>query len=191
MKILNHENRLSIDRCAQITKELQNKSVLDHSTENFYFTKDCECDAFTDFLFENNMVIKDGFGVATGCKIDVDSELRLNAQWTNEREKNQLCTRWHQGVPNLNKGGLIPNIETRLKNSDDTSDIRDCDRITERDFDRFIPLVGCMGREVQNPKHIVEPWVRGGLHTRNELRANEYLEHCGFKNNGNGNWVRK
>jgi hypothetical protein len=190
MRVYNHENRLSIDNCAQLTKELQNKSVNDRQMFNFYYTHDCKCDVLDEFLFDNNMVVKDGYGVTTGCTVDTDSELRLNSMWTNEREKSQLCTRWHQGVPNLNKGGLVPNVETKIKNGDDTSDIRNCDKITERDFNRFTPLVGCLASTIQNPEHVVEPWIRGGMHTRNEVRSNGYLEKCGFMNNGK-NWVRK
>lgn len=190
MKVFRGENRLSIDDCAQLTRELQNSSINDRMLYNFYFTHDCKCDAMSDFLFENNLTMKDGYGFTTGCTVDSDSDLRLRSMLTNERDKVQLCTRWHQGVPNLNKGGLIPNIESRMKSADDTSDIRDCDKITERDFNRFVPLVGCLANEVQNPRHIVEPWVRGGASTRNEVRSNEYLEKCGFENNGK-NWVRK
>lgn len=190
MKVYNHENRLSIDNCAQLTRELQNTSVNNRMLYNYYYTHDCKCDVLDDFLFDNNMVIKDGYGVTTGCTIDLDSELRLNGMWTNEREKAQLCSRWHQGVPNLNRGGLVPNVETRIKNGDDTSDIRSCDKIVEKNFDRFTPLVGCIADTIQNPSYVVEPWVRGGMHTRNDVRSTAYLEKCGFENNGK-NWVRK
>ena len=190
MRVYNHQNRLSIDDCAQMTRELQNRSVNDRVLENFYYTKDCECEALDEFSLENNMVIKDGYGNFSGCVIDKDSELRLRGVWTNEREKLQLCARWNQGVPNLNKGGLLPNVESLMKNGDDTSDIRNCDRITERNFNRFVPLVGCLASTVQNPNNIVEPWVRGGSHTRNEVRKSDYLEKCGFERNGL-NWVKK
>lgn len=189
-RVYNHENRLTIDDCAQLGKELQNSSVNNYQLYNHYYTNDCKCDVLDDFLFDNNMVVKDGYGFTSGCVVDVDSELRLNGQVTHDREKIALCSRWHQGVPNLNKGGLVPNIETRLKNSDDTSDIRDCDRIVERDYNRFVPLVGCLAQGVQNPRHIIEPWTRGGASTRFDVRENEYLEKCGFVNNGK-NWVRK
>lgn len=190
MRFYNYENRLTVDDCAQLTKELQNTSVNKHQLYNFYYTNDCKCDVLDDFLFDNNMVVKDGYGFTSGCSVDVDSELRLNGQVTHDRERIQLCNRWHQGVPNLNRGGLIPNVESRLQNSDDTSDIRDCDKIVERDYNRFTPLVGCLAKGVQNPKFIIEPWTRGGSQTRFDVRTNEYLEKCGFENNGR-NWVRK
>lgn len=190
MKVFNHENRLTVDTCAQLQREMQNGSVTDYELYNYYYTNDCRCPVLDEFAFENNMVVKDGYGFLNQCTVDNDSELRLNSKITHDRDRIQLCTRWHQGVPNLNRGGLIPNIDSRLKNSDDTSDIRDCDRLAERDFDRFTPLVGCLAPTIQNPKHIIEPWVRGGQHTRNEVRTNEYLEKCGFENNGK-NWIRR
>jgi len=190
MRAFNYENRLTVDNCAQLERELQNSSVSDRQLYNFYYTNDCKCQALDDFLFDNNMVIKDGYGFLNHCTVDTDSDLRLRGIWTNEKEKLQLCSRWHQGVPNLNKGGLVPNIESRLKNADDTSDIRNCDRVTEHDFNRFVPLVGCLAPTIQNPKYIIEPWTRGGAHTRNEIRSNEYLNKCGFISDGK-NWVRK
>jgi hypothetical protein len=190
MRVFNYENRLTIDDCAVLQRDIQNQSMTDYQLYNSYYTNDCKCKAMDEFLFENNMVIKDGYGFLNQCTVDADSDLRLNGVQTNEREKVQLCSRWHQGVPNLNKGGLIPNIDSRLKNADDTSDIRNCDRVTEHDFNRFIPLVGCLAPTIQNPKYIIEPWVRGGAQTRNEVRSNEYLNKCGFVSNGK-NWVRK
>lgn len=184
MRSYHQENRLTNDNCAQLTRELQNSSVNDRQLYNYFYTHDCKCEVFDDFLFDNNMVVKDGYGFTTGCTVDTDSDLRLKGVWTNEREKNQLNARWNQGVPNVGKGGLIPNIESRIRNGDDTSDIRNCDKIVEHDFDRFTPLVGCMAKSVQNPDNIVEPWTRGGQHTRNEVRSNEYLQRCGFNKDG-------
>ena len=40
MRVYNHENRLSVDKCAYLNRELQNKSIHDHTFENYYFTKE-------------------------------------------------------------------------------------------------------------------------------------------------------
>lgn len=190
MRVYNHENRLTVDDCAQISRESQNQSINLYNIENTYYSKDCKCPANSDFVLDNNMTIKDGFGFSSGCAIDTDSDLRLGGKLTNERTKSQLSTRWYQGNPNLNKGGLLPNIDTIMKNGDDTTDIRSCDRIAERDYNRFTPLVGCLAGTIQNPDFIIDPWTRGGDHTRNDVRSSEYLEKCGFENNGY-TWVRK
>jgi hypothetical protein len=122
----------------------------------------------------------------------MDSELRVNTQMTHDKNRQQLCVRTTTGGPNLDKGGLLPNIDSRLKNGDDTSDIKACDIVSEKSFIpyTFYDLKPCV-KEVQNPKHIVEPWKRGGEATRDYVRDNEYLQKCGFVNTDGKNWVRK
>jgi hypothetical protein len=188
MRPFDEENRLSQDDCALLTKSLVNKSIASYAFFNNYFTANCEKDdnkKLQEFLVNNpNLHFKDGFGVTTPCVIDTDSELRNNAKMTNDRERVSLCTRWYTAVPALSKGGLIPNIESRLKYNGDTSDIRECDRVTEKDFNRFIPLPRCMADTIQNPDNIVEKWTRGGEFTRDYVRSDSYLEKCGFYNDG-------
>jgi hypothetical protein len=139
----------------------------------------------SEFMTNNpNLHYRDGFGVASSCVVDADSEMRNNGKMTNDRERVQLCTRWYTAVPDLGKGGLIPNIESRLKYGADTSDIRSCDRVTEKDFNRFIPLPACMAQSIQNPDNIVQKGPRGGEFTRDYVRNDEYLKQCGFQNDG-------
>jgi len=191
MKELRSENKLTIDNCAQIIKELGNRSIEDRNLYNYFYTNDCKCSIEDDFYFDNNMVVKDGYGFTSGCVVDKDSDLRINGDsLTHDKERIQLCTRLTTGGPNIDKGGLIPNIETRLKNGEDTSFIRDCDKISEHDFNRFIPLVGCLATTIQNPEFVIEPWIWGGASTRFDVRSTEYLNKCGFVNNGK-NWTHK
>jgi hypothetical protein len=103
---------------------------------------------------------------------------------TNDRVKTQLCVRWNKAVPDLGKGGLIPNVDSALKNGEDTSALRSCDKVSEKEFDRFIPLPGCLRNTIQDPKHIIMPFTRGGDITRNYVFSNQYLEKCGFAFNG-------
>lgn len=192
-RYVNLDNRLGDDTCAQKNKEILNNSVNDHQLYNYYFTNDCKCEAFDDNLIDNNFVIKDGYGFASSCVVDMDSELRMNTQMTHDKLRQQLCVRTFTGVPNVNLGGLIPNIESRLINGDDTSDIRKCDIVSEKSFIpyTFYDLKPCI-KEVQNPEHIVEKWTRGGEITRDWVRDNSYLEKCGFKQTCDGkNWVRR
>lgn len=187
MKVFDDENKMSQDECALIAKLNANKSIADYRFFNNYFTNECreEIDQkMNEFVTNNaNLRYKDGFGNVPSCSVDVDSLLRNKFQM-NYRERTPLCTRWYTAVPNLGKGGLIPNIESRLKLSEDTNDIRDCDRVTEKTFDRFIPLPGCMSQTIQNPEHIIEKWTRGGEFTRDYVRNDEYLQKCGFTNDG-------
>lgn len=183
-------NRLSYDKCAVATEALQNKSVLDYVTWNMYSTSTCKEEDIRDFTLKNvNLRYKDGFGNVSGCTVDTDSELRNNARLTNVREKEQLCTRWDQGVPNYGKGGLIPNIESRLKFAEDTHDLK-CDIVAEKNFDRFIPLLCDLKTNIQNPDHLILPFERGGKITRDYVQNDSYLEKCGFFNDGR-TWRRK
>lgn len=188
----NLENRLNDDQCSLANRALANKSVNDRQLYNFYYTNDCKCDAFDDTLFDNYYTIRDGYGYTNGCVVDVDSELRVNKMVTHDKGRIQLCSRSFGGGPNLNKGGLIPNIESRLRDADDTSDIRACDIVTEKSFipHTWYHLKPCVA-SVQDPKHIVEPWTRGGEVTRDYVRNNEYLESCNFVNIDGKNWVRR
>lgn len=179
------ENRLSQDRCALLTRELQNRSVSDYSLYNMYVTSTCEDEQLIDYTLNYpNLRFKDGFGNVNGCTVDTDSEIRNKAKLTNFREKEQLCTRWHQAVPNYGRGGLLPNVESRLIFAEDTSDIKDCDIVAEKNFDRFIPMIGCLSGTIQNPENIILPFERGGKITRDYVRDDKYLEKCGFVNDG-------
>jgi hypothetical protein len=192
MKNYFEENKLSQDNCALLTKQLQNKSITDYNLYNSYVTSTCDDKALIDYTLEYpNLRWKDGFGNVSGCTVDKDSEIRNNAKLTNFREKEQLCTRWYQAVPNFGRGGLIPNVESRLILGEDTSDIRSCDIVSEKNFDRFIPLIGCMSSTIQNPENIILPFERGGKITRDYVRDDEYLKQCGFHNPDGKAWRRK
>lgn len=187
MKYFELENRMGADQCNQVTKEFTNKSITDYNLYNMYFTSECKSDneKMYEFMYSNpNLRFKDGYGYTNGCVVEADSALRNQAQMTNERVKNQLCVRWNKAVPDLGKGGLIPNVESVLKNSEDTSALRSCDKVSEKEFDRYIPLPGCLSNTIQNPKHIIMPFTRGGDITRNYVFSNDYLEKCGFAFNG-------
>lgn len=185
------ENRLASDDCALLNRELQNRSINDYFLYNMYPTSKCEDNSsLNEFMANNpNLRYKEGFGVLNACTVDADTELRNNARMTNFREKEQLCTRWEQAAPNLGRGGLIPNIESRLRLAAITTDQKDCDILQEKTFDRFIPMVGCLADAYQNPEHIILPFQRGGASTRDYVRQDEYLEKCGFVNDGR-TWKR-
>jgi hypothetical protein len=188
MRVFNLENSLNDDNCIQISKEFVNKSINDRNLYNNFFTSQCDQQIdskMNEFVYDNpNLRFRDGYGYLNSCTVEMDSALRNDSRMTHDKTKSQLCSRWNQAVPSLNKGGLIPNIESRLRDSEDTSIIRDCDRISEKDFDRYTPLTGCIAPTIQDPNHIILPFVRGGSLTRNYIFSNSYLEKCGFKNNG-------
>lgn len=190
MRYTNLANRLNDDSCAMKNRSLANDSFIDNRLYNFYYNKDCDCPVLDDIAMENNFTVREGYGYASACTIDADSQLRLNSSITHDRQRIQLCARTYQGVPNLNKGGLVPNIESRLKNPDDTSDIRNLDKVMEKGFDVFTPMIGCLADKIQNPTHIIPEWRWGGADTRQDMVSNDYLNACGFEYR-NKNWVRR
>lgn len=188
MRVFDQANTLKQEQCEYISKINANESMVNYRLFNSYVTNNCvdKCNTYklNEFVTDNvNLRYKDGVGNIPSCSVDVDSELR-NKFTMGYKGRDTLCTRWYTAVPNLGKGGLIPNIESRLKYNEDTSDIRDCDRITEKDFNRFIPLPSCMAINIQNPENIVEKWTRGGEFTRDYVRNDNYLQKCGFINDG-------
>ena len=195
MRYTNLSNRLNDDSCALKTRSLYNNSVTDNRLFNFYFNNSCDCPVLDDIAMENNFTVREGYGYASGCTVDKDSELRLGSMLTNDKGRQQLCARTYVAVPSVNKGGLIPNIESRLKNADDTSDIRNIDKVMEKQFDIFTPMIPCLKGSVQSTQHIVpedvsKTWRWGGSDTRQDMVSNDYLTKCGFEYRDK-NWVRR
>ena len=180
MRVFELENRIGIEDCSLVNKELVNKSISDHMLYNMFFTNDCQKDneKMVQFMTDNpNLHYRDGYGMTSSCFIDDDSILRNKSHITHDKTKIQLCTRWDQAAPDLGRGGLVPNVESKLRSAEDTSFIRDCDRISEKYFDRNIPLIGCLAPTIQNPRHIIMPFTRGGDITRNYI----FDEKCAFR----------
>lgn len=185
------DETLGNDNCAVLTKDLQNQSLGDYNLQNFYYTKNCSPCSLTnnDFLLNNvNLRARDGYGNVNSCTVDLDTSLKLG-KLVHPKGKEQLNVRFNLAVPSLNTGGLIPNIDSRLKSPEDTSINRDCCRIGEIDYDRWIPLQQCYASQVQNPDHIVPPKNTMYTNTRDFCRDDDYLKRCGFVNNGN-TWLR-
>ncbi len=190
MRYTNLSSRLNDDTCALKNKSLVNDSIIDSQLYNFYYNKDCSCSPVDDIALDNNFTVREGYGYTSGCTVDMDSQLRLK-ELTHGRERQQLCARTFVGVANINKGGIVPNVESQLINSDDTSDIRNLDKVMEKSFlpISLMPMIPCLSKNVQNPDHIVLPdW--GGQDTRQQVTSNEYLSKCGFEQMGK-NWIRK
>ncbi len=184
MRIFDINNRLTDDDCAMATKENQNRSIEDYIMFNMYPTAVCDSGndtKLTQFMAENpNLRYRDGYGYAFDCTIDNDSKMRTDPNTvTHYRERQSLCSRWDQGVPNFGKGGLVPNVESTLKFGQDTSYIRDCDRLAEKPLDVFIPFNTC---GLINPD-VVPPFSNGiaaGVSTRDFVRNDDYAKRCGL-----------
>lgn len=140
------ENKLSMDKCALAAKQTDSDLIYDYNTFNFFLQGD-DCEKVHNRIScfaENypNLRFRDGYGVGE-CKIDTDSKLRYEPL-THGREHQQLNTRLFYAVPNFARGGLVTNVETVLKNATDTKILhKECDKLAEKDFDRFVDLLNC------------------------------------------------
>ena len=117
------------------------------------------------------------------CEIDTDSKLR-HATLTDQRYIDQLFARPYAGSfmgagrPNADmdtESALIHGLTTRAATN------RACDVLSGVSIDRFecLPEFG----NPQRVQHIVEPWVRGGEHTRDLVRRVNYDARCRNKKN--------
>jgi hypothetical protein len=194
MKVFDTQNRLGTDACAIDARNYQNSSINDYQLWNTYMMdcNDGEEKRLRQFMIDNpNLHYRDGYGYTTSCYVDNDSEVRNNAKITNEKAKCQLFTRFYQANPDLSKGRVVPNLESRLKYADDTTQIRQCQRLTETNFNRFTPLVPCLAQTVQDPKHIVLPFNQGGESSRLIMRDSKTLQKCGWENKDGKVWLKK
>lgn len=138
------ENKLTQDKCALSVKQKDNEYVYDYYTYNYFNQGACDkLKCVGEFANDNpNLTYRDGYGVANGCVIDEDTQIRMD-NLTHGKERQPLYTRQFYAVPNYGRGGLVPNTETMLINGIDTTSLRECDRLTERDFNRYQPLPNC------------------------------------------------
>ena len=144
-------NRLTQDGCALKAKEYENQSILDYNTFNFY-TGCSDMKTKADALVNEypNLRYHMGYGVADPTLIDKDSSVRLSGQTLRPVDHQQLQTRLFTAVPSLEKGCLIPNLESMLKNGTDTSLYNDCHNLAEFQTMQPVPLTECMERFIQN-----------------------------------------
>jgi hypothetical protein len=182
--IFEGRTQLYDDECAINAREYQNMSIHEYRLWNDY---NYACNSEGEKKLQQfstthpNLHYRNGVGMTTSCHVEKDSDLRLNAKITSEKARNQLFHRFYQNNPYLGKGKTVPNVESRLMQSEDTSKLKVCDRIAEKDFDRFIPLVQCVKDTVQNADTVVYPWTNGGDNSRLLMRDAQTLKECGWE----------
>ena len=185
MKKFSNEGRLYNDDCYVETRDVQNEKLNNLYISNFI---NCGCDTKTldEFrLSEPNIFYKDGYGFTDNCGVDNDSDLRFS-KMTQLKCRNQLRTRVYHAVPYRGRGSTVPVVESKLITGEDTSAPKSCNTLADIYIDRFTPMLPCV-EQIQKPNHIVYEWTRGGDPSRQLVRNREYLEKCGYKNDGK-NW---
>jgi len=183
---LNSTNtNICVDDCAKETKDLQNVEISNYELFQ-YLPVNCDGkDArYPTFSYDHvNLHGGVGYGVAEGCLVDTYSYLRNDpAQLTRDRCRIQLFQRVFQGCPDLKPVVVEADEETNILQGDNQNTyngtIFPCKRqLTELQTKKLDPLLDCT-KEVQDPVHVVEPWIRGGDDTRSYVKRQEFLKGC-------------
>jgi hypothetical protein len=149
-KYFDSGNRLTMDACAIQTREYENQSLLDYNTFNFYTSCDTKKKADALVTEYPNLRYHMGYGVSDPSVIDDDSKIRIGGQTLRTVENQQLQTRLFQAVPSLDRGVLVPNLESAIKNGSDTSIYNDCHNLAEFQTMHPTPLTECMQQFISN-----------------------------------------
>lgn len=188
MPLFDADNRLSADECAVCLREAENDDVAAYRLA--YLRGDKE--HMKEFVASNrNLRSWDGYGLDRRV-VDDDSRLRLDGEVTNPRSRVQLAQRVFHAVPDLSSGTACPELELLIlegaqttrklrvvdgKSAGDVATV--CDRLAEKQWDRFHPAMQQVGVE-----HIVPPWTNGGAPSRDIARSPQFLNALGYTYNG-------
>ena len=182
--IFDKQHRLGSDECWINSQNIQSKNIYNYNMFNPYKTNTPSCDKKVDqlkeFVVENNMHIKEGYGFTNACTVDNDTKLRNNQIMTHGKCKNQLNTRLFKAGPDLSQGGFHSVVESRLTQGESTGQKKSCEVTSGKGFDVFTPMIPCLKDSIQDVNHIVQPWVRGGEHTRDHIKQKRFLERNGY-----------
>lgn len=182
MKYFENENRVGSDSCAQIAEDTQNSKIQNYMLYNYQLVNTEKCnnkDEVKQFMVENHMRIKDGYGQTNSCFIDDNTSVRYTDN-VDKKQNTQLFSRTFQAVPDLRKGDVNTEVEDVVIQGETTYNDFECHGKT---LDVFTPMIGCLKESVQNPNHIIPPWTWGGEPTRDTLNQKEFLEKNGLTGN--------
>ena len=190
MRYFDQTNRIKSDQCSINAHSKHNDEISAYNTFNTWVTnaptlEECasERDKLQEFSTNNYMTTRDGYGVSTGCLIDIDSDIRKPSV-TSCGERNQLFTRVFQAGPMIAHGNLNQtDAESQLLQGDDTFGKPSCRR-SQPPPTYDLPLLDCVKNNIQNPNHIIPKWTRGGDATRDTLKQKEFLEKNGYQFDG-------
>ena len=183
MKYFGHDHRVGVDTCAIESMDQQNEKANNYMLFDLYNGKNCDDASMRDlreFATENNFTYRGGYGFTTACEVDNDSRLRIENE-TKMRMRNQMFTRTFQAVPDLSRGDVNVVNESKMQQGVNTYGMYDCE---EKPFDTFTPMLPCLASSVQDVRHIIPEWQRGGESTRDTLKQKEFLEKNGYHFDG-------
>ncbi len=119
-----------------------------------------------------------------GQHVDTCTSLR-NGVMTHDGHRHQLDTRLFIGSPYMAQGQSTlknPDLSSRLLYGEESRTKKSQGSTVDVSIDNFIPLIPCIQKNVQDPKHIIpDYWVHGGMSTRSVVRNIDYVKSCGNK----------
>lgn len=178
MPLFDADNRLRSDLCATNARDSRNLSLEEYVFRDLRTTHACPVGLSQEDCSDLQSRIQsgDGFGV-TADVIDSDSLLRRPLGGiTHDHTRQTLCTRVFVSVPDMGRGGLNANIESKLLLSGDSGTSRACaHRFAELSYNRFHP--GVQHVAVDN---IVLPFPAGEP-SRDISRSDAFLESRGYR----------
>jgi hypothetical protein len=126
--------------------------------------------------YQNQLVYpREGFGI-NNAAVDVDSILRNQATFKNNRCNIRAQPRPFLSVPFMAGGRGNADVETMLLHSEQVRIGKECGTVTEQSFDGvFTPMIPLMQQNIQNPKNLITEiaapgWIRGGMPSREYIR---------------------
>jgi hypothetical protein len=118
---------------------------------------------------------QEGYGLNNKA-IDVDSVLRNQPEFKNNRCNIRPQARPFLSVPYMGTGRGNPDVESNLLHSEMVRQGKECGTVTEEEFtQQYTPLIATIQQNIQNPKNLVTEvassgWIRGGLPSRSYIR---------------------
>lgn len=184
------ENRIKNDACLAAQRDIDNRRFVDYHMTNMRGDPCQPCGStdnnqLDEFMFEHpNLRPWKGYGISCAV-LNSDSHLRYDPSKQSRPPKTpqQLENRLFQAVPLLQRGIVLPSLESRILSGMDTSQHhRTCDPISEYAFDTFHPQLN----------NVVEPTGCriGNASSRDISRSKEFLQSCGYVYDGKA-WYRK
>lgn len=118
---------------------------------------------------------REGYGY-NNKEIDVDSVLRNQPEFKNNRCNIRPQARPFLSVPYMGTGRGNPDVESNLIHSEQVRQGKECGTVTEEFFtQQYTPLIQTIKQNIQNPKNLVPEvaaagWIHGGIPTRSYIR---------------------
>lgn len=167
------------DSCFQRDRDRQSSESSSYNVRNHRAVDVCGKDILSVATCHPNLRFKNGFGNVTACNVDADSGVRISGpKTTNPRYRQQLATRVAHGGPDLSRGYVDADAESRLIHAENSLRKRPCSVLTDASTANFTPLLPCI-QTVQAVEHVVPNWQV--VDTRAWVRDADYLKRCGLQ----------